>query len=1162
MKKRILSLFLTLIMAMTLMPVSALAAEPDATPAVIYVSSSGYDATGNGTEDSPYATLAKAVDIAPDGATIYVMTDLSMTQCARFYDKHLTITSSGEYAVTITRGDSFGMQSDDARSWYNPAMIEVCGTPGKQDASLRLENIVLDDAGKKAGTNFNQATTDGSGGNTALVQDAIIATYNNTATITLGDGAVLKNFGGMSAVRIADGILVMESGSKICDDIMTVRTKESGDYGPAGAIWMQGGDFTMENGAEISNVNGRAVYADSGTVTIGGKISGIKSNNKMWQGKDGIAIHLRNNASGKLTSTALIEEISGGGSTVYTNGCDLTAENGSSIKDLLQTIGVTVTGDCKFYFDGEITGMTGTVNALSLNGGSFRATLGKNANIHHNQVGYGTVYIQGDGCRLDFYGKINNNVASDRGAGIAMANNFSHKTVTMYDGAEICNNYSAQTGGGVMVSVGIFTMKGGTISNNLAKQMGGGVYVRRGGNFIMEGGTIENNTTAQYGGGIAYEAGNYNNGIPCVTLNGGTITSNTMSATIEKDAETEKMVASGGESNDISVLNKDNKDNVFSHINRYLFLSDDVTIGDRAVYFEKDTKTVTLASDSLDIKLGNAGTEAVKALETASDTKGWGAPLATFWAQRTGAATLTVGGLSLKNSLPVYVLTIPVGEDGNPAEGAAANCYAAAVTTDGVKFTVPAANLAGNGCAIAIVQPTDDYGTLTISGPETIKQNKANADYPVTYTVTYTMSENLKSIIAQTESDATYDLAVNADTRLSGTPGSFDGNCIQVTYTLPNSAFNVGDILYASAELTIAIGVETYKVPSNVAETRLTGLGSFNVMFDWNDGSGKTETISVVEGEALGDKMPANPTRSGYTFTGWNTQADGRGTAFTSATVVNSDLTVYAQWQKNSSDSDNSGSSGTPSGLNTKDHYSYIIGYQDGTLQPYGTITRGEVATIFFRLLTDETREANWSSTNNYADCSPDLWCNNAISTLTRMGIIEGFEDGTFRPNARITRAQFAKIAVGFFETTKEDYAGFFTDVNIGAWYTEYVEAAAHVGLIEGFGDGTFRPDTNITRAQACVIVNRALGRKPDEEHLLNDDEMLTWPDNNPDDWFYADMQEATNSHDYSWITVNDKDGGRVKIENWTEKLPQRDWIAFEHAWSTAYSAPGGEVTQ
>ena len=251
------------------------------------------------------------------------------------------------------------------------------------------------------------------------------------------------------------------------------------------------------------------------------------------------------------------------------------------------------------------------------------------------------------------------------------------------------------------------------------------------------------------------------------------------------------------------------------------------------------------------------------------------------------------------------------------------------------------------------------------------------------------------------------------------------------------------------------------------------------------------------------------------------------------------------------------GGGGSRPTLNTEDHYSYIIGYSDGTLQPYGTITRGEVATIFFRLLTDDTREEYWSQVNDYTDCSSDLWCNNAISTLTNMGIIDGFSDGTFRPYAKITRAQFAKIAVGFFETTREDYQGYFTDVDINAWYTEYVEAAARVGLIEGFNDGTFRPNTNITRAQACVIVNRALGRSPDEDRLLDEDEMITWPDNNPEDWFYADMQEATNSHDYTWVTVSGD-----KVEKWTEKLEQRDWAALEHAWSTAHSAPGGEVTK
>ena len=251
------------------------------------------------------------------------------------------------------------------------------------------------------------------------------------------------------------------------------------------------------------------------------------------------------------------------------------------------------------------------------------------------------------------------------------------------------------------------------------------------------------------------------------------------------------------------------------------------------------------------------------------------------------------------------------------------------------------------------------------------------------------------------------------------------------------------------------------------------------------------------------------------------------------------------------------GGGGGSSVLNTDDHYSYIIGYKDGYLRPYGTITRGEVATIFFRLLTDEARDKYWSQTNNYSDCNADLWCNNAISTLSNMGIIDGYSDGTFRPYGKITRAQFAKIAVGFFETTTQEYQGYYSDIPENAWFTNYVEAASRVGLIQGFADGTFRPNVNITRAQACVIVNRALDRKPATERLLPTAKTINWPDCTPSDWYYADMQEATNSHDYRWLAS----GGDAKaMEKWTAKLPQRDWAAFEHAWSTAHSAPGGEV--
>ena len=680
-----------------------------------------------------------------------------MTKCARFYSKSLTITSDEKGPYTVTRGSPFTTQSDPARSTYNPAMIEV-QTTGGEGAGLTLTNIIFDDDGKKEGTVFAQAVSDGSVGatsndNLVYVQDAIIASNATVpTTITLGDGAVLRNFGGMSAVRVTDQAqLVMAEGSIIEDTTVKDRTKGEvqGEVGPAGAIWIQGSSFTMNAGAVIRNIIGRAVYADGGTATVGGAINDIKPDSDMWQKTNGIAIHLRNQAIGTLDSTCSIDNQNtkvGGESIICSNACDLTVYDGAVIKNATQTKGIAALGTWRVDFDGEITGLKGNSNALNLQNGEFNVTLGKNANIHDNQTGYGTIYIQAQNGKLDIYGKINNNTASDRGGAIAMGNNFQYPTiVTMYDGAEICNNYSAQTGGGVMVSVGTFTMKGGTISNNLAKMMGGGVYVRRGGSFIMEGGTIVENTTAEYGGGIAYEAGDYNNGIPCVTLNGGTITDNTMSATIEEDSEKKQMVASGGVSNDISVLNKDN---VFSHIDRYLYISNDATIGNKAVYFQTNTKTVTPAADSLNIKLGNASADSVTALSSKADANGWNAPLATFWAQRDGAAELTVGGLTFNNALPVYALVQETGADGKPAFGAEIKVYSTEITTNVIRLTLP--NGYANGCAVALAQPTTDFGSVDITTTKPELEETADLSggvYEIPYTATYTMSGNLLNML-------------------------------------------------------------------------------------------------------------------------------------------------------------------------------------------------------------------------------------------------------------------------------------------------------------------------------------------------------------------------------------------------------------------------------
>ena len=225
-----------------------------------------------------------------------------------------------------------------------------------------------------------------------------------------------------------------------------------------------------------------------------------------------------------------------------------------------------------------------------------------------------------------------------------------------------------------------------------------------------------------------------------------------------------------------------------------------------------------------------------------------------------------------------------------------------------------------------------------------------------------------------------------------------------------------------------------------------------------------------------------------------------------------------------------------PNWLNTTDHYSYIVGYEDGTIRPGNNITRAEVATIFYRLLSEGSSERWYSASNSFSDVAADSWYNVPVSTLSNMGIIDGYEDGTFKPNASITRAEFTAIATRFFDYTAE-YEGAFNDVTYSDWYADCVQAAVDMGLVNGYADGGFHPNAYITRAESCAIVNRVLNRVPHEDYLLDEDEMITWPDNRYGAWYYADMQEATNSHDYDWIRVS----GEV-VEEWTDKIAEPNW--------------------
>ena len=432
----------------------------------------------------------------------------------------------------------------------------------------------------------------------------------------------------------------------------------------------------------------------------------------------------------------------------------------------------------------------------------------------------------------------------------------------------------------------------------------------------------------------------------------------------------------------------------------------------------------------------------------------------------------------------------------------------------------------------------------------------------------------------------------------------------------------------------------------NTAKLKLA-VPTYTVTYDGNGAdSGKTTDPTAYATGAKATVKENNYTRGGYTFTGWNTKADGSGDSYKTGDwiTMTGSVILYAQWTRNSShggddddkyffaiqkvdaqdghalngakfelyqldkndrivnrrvvkttqqgnksgialfsvdnkksydgiwyyaevsapegyvldrteyeinDKDFSDSLSTavkyadtvrnyrgttPDLLNDSDHFAYVIGYMDGNVRPYGLISRAETTTIFFRLLKDSVRDGNLLTSNTYTDVADDYWANTAISTMTGLGIVQGRSTTTFDPKAPITRAQFAAICARF-DTGKSNGEQTFSDIQ-GHWAEKYIQRAAELGWIKGFEDGTFRPDTYITRAQAMTMINRVLNRIPEDESDLLPD-MNVWPDCKPGDWFYLAIQEATNSHDFKH-----KAGS---YETWTRLTKDPDWTRYEH---------------
>lgn len=298
----------------------------------------------------------------------------------------------------------------------------------------------------------------------------------------------------------------------------------------------------------------------------------------------------------------------------------------------------------------------------------------------------------------------------------------------------------------------------------------------------------------------------------------------------------------------------------------------------------------------------------------------------------------------------------------------------------------------------------------------------------------------------------------------------------------------------------------------------------------WNDVDKEFKvehSVSLAEGDAVDDYLPE---REGAVFSGWKTDAALTDTWDKPATMPAKDMVVYGKFT---------------SILNKNDHVNYLMGYPNGTVAPEGSITRAEVSTIFFRLLTKEKRDDYFTDKNDFSDMKDtNAWYHNPVSTLTGVGILNGYPDGTFMPQKAITRGELAKVIALF--TEPGDLEVEFSDID-GHWAKEYILKAVSNGWIKGYEDGTFRPDTLVTRAEAVTMINSALSRVPADATRLHKD-MVTFTDCKATDengnavWYYVAIQEAANNHTYKALEGAD--------EQWLEVLPAIDWTEWEKIWA------------
>ena len=458
------------------------------------------------------------------------------------------------------------------------------------------------------------------------------------------------------------------------------------------------------------------------------------------------------------------------------------------------------------------------------------------------------------------------------------------------------------------------------------------------------------------------------------------------------------------------------------------------------------------------------------------------------------------------------------------------------------------------------------------AGDLRITKDVPGADSTDTFSFTITLTDELGKTLSGTYGDIEFTDGVaeftlkDAETKVAkDLPAGIEYKIIETAvrgYTQKANEKMTGSI---EIEETADVVVVNEKVASGGGHSGGGGGGGapapkqVTLTYDSNGGTTYTSEKYTVNTKVTLDKLP---TKTSYQFTGWYLDKDLKQSA--TNVVMDKDKTVYAGWKKVSE-----------SVLDLENHYAYIIGFPEDyrtgersddpslfPVKPTAPITRAEVTTVFFRMLTDSMREKNWTTSNSYTDVKADHWFNNAVSVMTKLGIVQGVGNDQFKPNAPITRGEMAAIAARFARmmdsTTTTTMS--FTDI-AGHWAEEDILYAASVGWVKGDTDGSYRPNDKITRAEFMTLANRMLEREPENESDLLEG-MITWPDNQDKNaWYYLAVQEATNSHQYSR-----KEGKAANLdfnyEKWVKLEAVRDWRALETSWSNANSADynGGEV--